>query len=105
MAIWSKRWLFWIGNGAEIRPLEKDRKSPAYYSHWFPIHIDTLSMGLPIVYFKGSRVEFSKLRHISVPEIKVSMIRKYNNHKLQTNPQHGEEELQDIYSIKTFKRQ
>ena len=25
----------------------------------FPIHIDT-SMGLPIVYFKGSRVEFSK---------------------------------------------
>ena len=25
----------------------------------FPIHIDT-SMGLPIVYFKGSREEFSK---------------------------------------------
>ena len=27
----------------------------------FPIHIDTISMGLPIVYFKGSQVEFSKL--------------------------------------------
>ena len=26
----------------------------------FPIHIDTISMGLPIVYFKGSQVEFSK---------------------------------------------
>ena len=26
-----------------------------------PIHIDTISMGLPIVFFKGSQVEFSKL--------------------------------------------
>ena len=26
----------------------------------FPIHIDTISMGLPIVYFKGSRVDVSK---------------------------------------------
>ena len=26
----------------------------------FPIHIDTTSMVLPIVYFKGSQVEFSK---------------------------------------------
>ena len=34
----------------------------------FPIPIDTLSMGLPIVYFKGSQVEFSKLLCISVPE-------------------------------------
>ena len=24
----------------------------------FPIHIDTISMGLPIVYFKGSQVDF-----------------------------------------------
>ena len=24
----------------------------------FPIHIDTICMGLPIVYFKGSQVEF-----------------------------------------------
>ena len=24
----------------------------------FPIHIDTISMGLPIVHFKGSQVEF-----------------------------------------------
>ena len=29
---------------------------------------DTISLGLPIVYFKGSRVEFSKLSGISVPE-------------------------------------
>ena len=27
----------------------------------FPIHIDTISMGMSIVYFKGSLVEFSKL--------------------------------------------
>ena len=27
----------------------------------FPIHIDTISMGLSIVYFKGSQVKFSKL--------------------------------------------
>ena len=25
----------------------------------FPIHIDTISMGLPIVYFKGSHVKLS----------------------------------------------
>ena len=25
---WGKRWLFWIGNGFEIRPLEKSRKCP-----------------------------------------------------------------------------
>ena len=27
----------------------------------FPIPIDTISMGVPIVYFMGSQVEFSKL--------------------------------------------
>ena len=27
----------------------------------FPIYIGTISMGLPIVYFKGSQVEFSNL--------------------------------------------
>ena len=31
------------------------------------------------------------------------MIRKYHNHKLQTNPRHREEELQDIYTNKTSK--
>ena len=35
----------------------------------------------------------------------VGMIRKYHNHKLQTNPRHLEEALQDIYSNKTSKRQ
>ena len=34
----------------------------------FPIHIDTISMGLPIVYFNGSQVEISKLWYFSVPE-------------------------------------
>ena len=33
------------------------------------------------------------------------MIRKYHNHKQQTNPQLREEEIQDIYSNKTSKRQ
>ena len=28
----------------------------------------------------------------------MSIIRKYHNHKLQTDPRHCEEELQDIYS-------
>ena len=36
---------------------------------------------------------------------KVSMIRKYHNHKLQTNPRHCEEEPQNIYSNKTSERQ
>ena len=30
------------------------------------------------------------------------MIRKYHDHKPQTNPRHCEEELQDIYSNKTI---
>ena len=34
----------------------------------FPIQIDTISMGLPIMYFKGSQIEFSKLECFSVPE-------------------------------------
>ena len=34
----------------------------------FPIDIDTISMGLPIVYFKVSHVQFSKLWCNSVPE-------------------------------------
>ena len=34
----------------------------------FPIHIDTISMELPIVYFKGSQVESYKLRCIPIPE-------------------------------------
>ena len=32
----------------------------------FPVFIDTISIGLPIVYFKGSQVEFSILECISV---------------------------------------
>ena len=36
---------------------------------------------------------------------KGSMIRKYHIHKQQTNPRHCEEELQDIYSNKTSKKQ
>ena len=32
------------------------------------MYIDTISMGLPIVYFEGSQVEFSELMSISVPE-------------------------------------
>ena len=32
----------------------------------FPIYIDTFSIGHPIVYFKGSQVDFSKLWCISV---------------------------------------
>ena len=34
----------------------------------FPLHIVTVSMGLPIMYLKGSQVEFSKSWCISVPE-------------------------------------
>ena len=36
----------------------------------FPIHIETMSMGLPIVYFKESQLNFSKLSgYISVTEV------------------------------------
>ena len=48
------------------------------HSHWIsstfcilmdvPIYIDIISMGLPIVYFMGSNVDFSKLLCIYVPE-------------------------------------
>ena len=34
----------------------------------FPLHIDTIRMGLPFVYFKGSRVEFSQSLCIPVPK-------------------------------------
>ena len=34
----------------------------------FPIHIDTISMDLSILYFKGHRSKFLKIEHISVPE-------------------------------------
>ena len=30
------------------------------------------------------------------------MIKQYNNHKLQTNPRHHEEEPQDIYSVRSY---
>ena len=33
---------------------------------YFTLHINTISMGLPIVYAKGSQIEFSKLWRISV---------------------------------------
>ena len=36
---------------------------------------------------------------------KVSMIRKYNNHLLQTNPRHREEKPQSMYSNYTYVRQ
>ena len=32
------------------------------------MHIDTMSMELAVVYFKMSKVELSKLRHIAAPE-------------------------------------
>ena len=34
----------------------------------FPTHIDTISMGLPIVYVKGPHEYFSILEYVSVPE-------------------------------------
>ena len=48
MCYWEKRWLFSIGNGAKIRPLEKGRKCPdvranmvnryTMYSTMFVVH-------------------------------------------------------------------
>ena len=40
----------------------------------FPIHIDTTSMELPIVYFKGSQIEFSKLLYDVFLSLKVVLI-------------------------------
>ena len=39
------------------------------YSMDFPIHIDAISMGLPIMYFKGSQVEFSKSTCILINQL------------------------------------
>ena len=33
-----------------------------------PIYIDTISMGLSMMYFNGSKIEFSKLGCVSVPD-------------------------------------
>ena len=43
----------------------------------FPVHIDTISMGVPIVYLKGSKLEFSKLSlsSISVSEGRFHLIK------------------------------
>ena len=38
------------------------------FPKWGEITLDTISMGLSILYFKGSQVESSKLWCISVPE-------------------------------------
>ena len=41
--------------------IEKEKKKKDLYSDGYvPIHIDIITMGLPIVLFKGSQVEFSK---------------------------------------------
>ena len=70
-----------------------------------PIHIDPISRGLPILYFKGLQVELSELLCINVPgKMQVSMIRKYHNHTLQTNPRHREEEPYDNGNHKTTRR-
>ena len=34
----------------------------------YPIHIDTTSMDLSILYFKVSQIKISKFKYISVPE-------------------------------------
>ena len=40
--------------------LNMEKVNPLY-SNGFSIHIDTISMGLPILYLKGSQIEVSKL--------------------------------------------
>ena len=35
----------------------------------FPIHIDTISMGLPMVYFKGSKVELNYEVFLSLKDV------------------------------------
>ena len=40
----------------------------------------------------------SSTSKLAIVKSKLSMIRKYHNHTLQTNPGHREEELQSIYS-------
>ena len=69
-------------------------------------------MGLVAFYSSGSR-EYLKgvLPYLSMAaswsqeQEVVSMIRKYNNHKLQTNPLHHEEKPLNLYSDKISVRQ
>ena len=39
----------------------------------YPMHVDRIRMELPILYFKGSQVEISKLQRISVIKICFSL--------------------------------
>ena len=41
---------------------------------YFPIQIDTLSMRMPIVHFKGSQVDFSKSSCLILLSLKVVLI-------------------------------
>ena len=51
--------MYWL-----INPLHSNRCFHSYCYHKYV----TISMGLPIVYFKGTQVEFPKLWYISAPE-------------------------------------
>ena len=55
-------YVHWGCSNLDIRPL------PLYILMDYPMHIDRISIGLSIVYFKGSHVEFSRLWCISVHE-------------------------------------
>ena len=48
-----------------LYPMEVKRLRCAM-SGAFTAHIATISLGLPILYFKGSQIKFSKLCYISV---------------------------------------
>ena len=51
----------------------------------FPIHIDTISLGLPIMFFKGSQVDVSKLYCISVPEGCFNLSKQCRPYEMQHN--------------------
>ena len=53
--------LYLKGSPAKILYPDKFRSITLCILVDLPIHINTKSMGLPIVHFKGSQVEFSKL--------------------------------------------
>ena len=62
--IWPNR-----KEGEEEHPkLHFYRVKPLCFPMDFPIHIDTISMGLSIMYLMALQVKFSKLGCISVPE-------------------------------------
>ena len=75
---------------------------------YFRIRVELFQFQLTQILYGGigKTTVFNVIIHILIViKKKVSMIRKYHNHTLQTNPPHSKEELQTTYRNNTSVRQ